>query len=134
MVQYEPQLRRIVNVSDDALEIVKQGMWRVVNEPGGTAYDYARSEKLEYAGKTGTAQVKAMRRRDDDENLKDWHPDRDHAWFAGYAPAENPEIAFVVLLEHGGSGGKHAGPVGKAIVEKYFEGRVPTPEEQVDLP
>jgi penicillin-binding protein 2 len=50
-----------------------------------------------------------MKRRDDDESLKNWHPDRDHAWFAGYAPSENPEIAFVVLLEHGGSGGKQLG-------------------------
>jgi penicillin-binding protein 2 len=134
VVQYEPQLRRLVDVSDEAMESVKQGMWRVVNESGGTAYDYARSDMLEYAGKTGTAQVKAMRRRDDDENLKDWHPDRDHAWFAGYAPAKDPEIAFVVLLEHGGSGGKHAGPVGKAIVESYFEGRVPSDETEGEEP
>ncbi len=126
VVQYEPQLRRMIDVSDESLDLIKEGMWKVVNEVGGTAHDYARSSMLEYAGKTGTAQVKAMRRRDDDENLKDWHPDRDHAWFAGYAPAQNPQIAFVVLLEHGGSGGKHAGPVGRAIVEAYFEGRLPT--------
>jgi len=134
VVQYEPQLRRLVDVSDESMGFVKHGMWRVVNEIGGTAYDYARSDMLEYSGKTGTAQVKAMRRRDDDENLKDWHPDRDHAWFAGYAPSQNPEIAFVVLLEHGGSGGKHAGPVGKAIVEFFFEGRVPSTETEGELP
>jgi penicillin-binding protein 2 len=81
---------------------------------------------LEYSGKTGTAQVKAMKRRDDDNHLKNWHPDRDHAWFAGFAPSENPEIAFVVLLEHGGSGGRHAGPVGRQIVEAYFKDRLPT--------
>jgi len=64
-----------------------------------------------------------MRRRDDDADLIDWHPDRDHAWFAGFAPSHKPEIAFVVLLEHGGSGGKHAGPVAKAILEFYFRDR-----------
>lgn len=123
VVQYEPQLRHAIDVSTEAMDMIKKGMWRVVNQVGGTAYKYARSDMVEYAGKTGTAQVKTMRRRDDDENLTNWHPDRDHAWFAGYAPAEDPEIAFVVLLEHGGSGGKQAGPIGKFIVEAYFEGR-----------
>jgi penicillin-binding protein 2 len=120
VVQYEPQLRHVVKVSDSAVETIKKGMWKVVNELGGTAYEYAHSELVEYAGKTGTAQVRSMHRRDDDEELTNWHPDRDHAWFAGFAPAENPEIAFVVLLEHGGSGGKNAAPIGKLIVESYF--------------
>lgn len=130
VVQYESQLRHTIDVSDEAIDTIRRGMWRVVNRPGGTAYEYARSEMLEYSGKTGTAQVKSMRRRDDDEGLKNWHPDRDHAWFAGFAPSENPEIAFVVLLEHGGSGGKHAGPLGRLIVESYFADRFPgkTPE------
>ena len=125
VVQYEPQLRRTIDVPEEAIETVRRGMWKVVNQPGGTAHDYARSEMLEYSGKTGTAQVKSMRRRHDDAGLKNWHPDRDHAWFAGFAPSENPEIAFVVLLEHGGSGGKHAGPVGRQIVEAYFKDRLP---------
>ncbi len=125
VVQYETQLRHEVDVPPEALSVVQRGMWKVVNQLGGTAYDYARSDLLEYSGKTGTAQVKSMKRRDDDEGLKNWHPDRDHAWFAGFAPSENPEIAFVVLLEHGGSGGKHAGPVGRQIVEAYFKDRRP---------
>ncbi len=123
VVQYASQLRRTLNLSPEVIDIVKRGMWKVVNESGGTAYSYARSSKFEYSGKTGTAQVKSMRRRDDDANLIDWHPDRDHAWFAGFAPSNKPEIAFVVLLEHGGSGGKHAGPVAKAILEFYFRDR-----------
>ena len=49
-----------------------------------------------------------------------WHPHRDHAWFAGYAPASEPKIALVVLVEHGGSGGKVAAPVAKKIVDGYF--------------
>lgn len=123
VVQYEPQLRRTINFRSEWLNLIGRGMWMVVNTKGGTAYKYAHTDLLEYSGKTGTAQVKAMRRRDDDEGLKGWHPDRDHAWFAGFAPSVEPEIAFVVFLEHGGSGGKNAGPVAKTIVEKYFEGR-----------
>ena len=129
VVQYEPQLRHEVQVEDEHLEAIRRGMDKVVNQVGGTAYEYAKSDMLAYSGKTGTAQVKSMKRRDDDESLKNWHPDRDHAWFAGYAPSENPEIAFVVLLEHGGSGGKHAGPVGRQIVEAYFKDRLPAKGE-----
>ncbi len=126
VVQYEAQLRHQLDVSNDDIDTVRRGMWKVVNQLGGTAFDYAKSDMLEYSGKSGTAQVKSMKRRDDDEDLKNWHPDRDHAWFAGFAPSENPEIAFVVLLEHGGSGGKHAGPVAKQVVEAYFKDRLPT--------
>ena len=90
-----------------------------VNTLGGTAHEHGKSDLVEYAGKTGTAQVRALR-RDEDANIRGWHPQRDHAWFAGYAPAHRPEIAIVVLIEHGGSGGKEAAPVAKEIVEGYF--------------
>ena len=46
---------------------------------------------------------------------------RDHAWFVSYAPAENPEIAVVVLVEHGGHGGSAAAPLAKKIIETYLE-------------
>ena len=48
-----------------------------------------------------------------------WYFNRDHAWFAGYAPAEAPEIAIVVLVEHGGGGGKNAAPVAMRVVEAW---------------
>ena len=47
--------------------------------------------------------------------------ERDHAWFAAFAPAEDPEIAVVVLNEHGGHGGADAAPTASAIIKKYFE-------------
>jgi penicillin-binding protein 2 len=45
---------------------------------------------------------------------------RDHAWFTCFAPAENPEIAVTVLVEHGLHGGSGAAPIAKAVLEKYF--------------
>ena len=45
---------------------------------------------------------------------------RDHAWFVAFAPAEKPEIAVAVLVEHGGHGGAAAAPLAKKIIEKYF--------------
>src|SRR6185503_3856916 len=46
---------------------------------------------------------------------------RDHAWFASFAPADNPEIAVVVLNEHGGHGGAEAAPTAMSVIQKYFD-------------
>ena len=74
----------------------------VVNEEGGTGYGRANLPDVRIAGKTGTAQAG----RGDD-----------HAWFAGFAPARNPKIAFAVIVEHGGRGGEIAGPIAREIVK-----------------
>ena len=114
---FKPQFRR-VSASRETFELIAHGMYRVVNEVGGTAHKYAFSERVTYAGKTGTAQVRGKKRRIE---FAGWHPDHDHAWFAGYAPAKQPEIAVVVLIEHGGPGGKVAAPVARRIIEGYFD-------------
>jgi len=53
---------------------------------------------------------------------------RDHAWFTCFAPAENPEVAVSVLVEHGLHGGSGAAPIAKAVLEKYFGDRLDTEE------
>jgi penicillin-binding protein 2 len=123
VAEYAPTLRRHIKASERVLEILRQGMRAVVNEEGGTAHK-ANSDIVEYAGKTGTAQVLGRRRRReaDEQPMQGWDPRRDHAWFAGYAPANDPEIAVVVLIEHGGHGGKAAAPVAREIFEGYFGG------------
>jgi len=100
------------------LEAVRQGLWGVVNEPGGTGKN-ARIEGWDVAGKTGTAQVVRQETWTDNEDLP---PElRDHAWFASYAPAEDPRLVVVVFVEHGGGGSKAAAPIAKAIYEKFFD-------------
>jgi penicillin-binding protein 2 len=74
------------------------------------------------AGKTGTAQVSHVTPRGVDPN-KVWYFNRDHAWFSGYAPADAPEIAIVVLIEHGGGGGKNAVPVAMRVVRDWQQMR-----------
>jgi penicillin-binding protein 2 len=91
----------------------------VVNEPGGTAFS-KRLKDIKVAGKTGTAQVATLGA----VRLKTHQMDffqRDHAWFAGFAPAEDPEIAVVVINEHGGHGGSDAAPTAMAVIKKYFD-------------
>lgn len=122
VVEYEPAARRDIGVSTETLDLLHEGMVKVVNELGGTAYEYGHSDSVTYAGKTGTAQVrKSKKKKKKKTELKGWRPYASHAWFAGYAPATDPEIAIVVLIEHGGPGGKVAGPVAKKIIEGYFD-------------
>ncbi len=134
IVAYQPTVAREVKIPTDALEIWKRGMWRVTNEAGGTAFDHGFSDVVPMMGKTGTAEIRTKRRKEDDERDVDgYHPTRSHAWFAGWAPAEDPEIAIVVFVEHGGSGGRVAWPIAKQIVETYFtsaklRGKTPMPK------
>jgi penicillin-binding protein 2 len=94
------------------LELVREAMVGVVNDPGGTGRG-ARINDYKVAGKTGTAQVVSL------DSQSDKRKHRDHAWFTSYAPAESPEIAVTVLIEHGGKGGAVAAPIAKKILEIY---------------
>lgn len=100
------------------LEVVRQGLWDVVQGTGGTGKQ-AGVEGLEIAGKTGTAQVIKQKKRTQNEDLPERF--RDHAWFASFAPFEDPRLVVVVFVEHGGAGSASAAPLAKAIYEKFQE-------------
>jgi penicillin-binding protein 2 len=121
IVSYDPKVAHTVKVPPDALEIWKKGMWKVNNEPGGTAFDHGQSQVLQVMGKTGTAEVKKHHKdADNDKDLERWNPNASHAWFAGWAPAEDPELAIVVLVVHGGAGGTVAWPIAERILATYY--------------
>jgi penicillin-binding protein 2 len=121
LVNYAPKVARQISTTPDVLDVLRRGMVQVVGEAGGTAFETVRSEVVSIAGKTGTAEVKKRRSKDEVEReIVGWHPEQSHAWFAGWAPVEAPEVAIAVLVEHGGSGGKVAGPVARAILESYW--------------
>jgi penicillin-binding protein 2 len=103
-----------LNVKPETLEIIKAALRGVVTE--GTA-QRAKSTLVAIAGKTGTAQTAALRSGPESEIPKKF---RDHAWFVSYAPAEAPKIAFVVLVEHGGHGGRVAAPVAGKVLAKLL--------------
>jgi penicillin-binding protein 2 len=96
-------------------------MSRAVNQHGTAGR--ARLEGVSVAGKTGTAQVASRQRisASADENRPEHL--RTHAWFVGFAPRVNPEIAIAVLVEHAGGGGAAAAPVARKIFQAYFEGQ-----------
>ncbi|MFO0627499.1 MAG: penicillin-binding protein 2 [Polyangiales bacterium] len=116
--RFPPSVRRQVNVRPRFLSMVQAALTDVVANNFGTAHR-AQVEEVSVAGKTGTAQVSEIVRRADGSRPM-YRARRDHAWFAGYAPADRPEIAIVVLVEHGGSGGHEAAPLVTAIAREWF--------------
>ncbi len=129
----ELQNLKKINVSKEHLDIIKEGMFAVVNKPGGTAYlsqfDY-KGQRM--GGKTGTTQVRriSMKERQSGilkESELPWHL-RNHALFVGYAPHDNPKYAVAVLVEHGGGGSSVAAPIASKILRAAVE-LDPTKEE-----
>ena len=118
--EYPPMETGKANVSEKTLHIIQEALMGAVNEPHGTGWAAALKE-TEVAGKTGTAQVVKMA-QDFKKGDMDRMPlkFRDHAWFVAYAPFEDPQIAIVVLVEHGGFGGAAAAPIAKKVIEKYL--------------
>jgi len=116
---FPPRVKSKLGVKREHLDIVRRSLEKVVGEPGGTAYRH-RLPGVKVAGKTGTAQVVRIGSVRLKKEQMDWFS-RDHAWFAAYAPADQPEIAVVLLNEHGGSGGADAAPIAMRIIQRYFE-------------
>jgi penicillin-binding protein 2 len=117
--EYSPKLLRKVALDPEHQRIMMEALSAVVNEPGGTAYS-KRLKDIKVGGKTGTAQVAALGAvRLKTHQMDDWA--RDHAWFASFAPMEDPELTVVVLNEHGGHGGSDAAPTAMAVIQKYFD-------------
>ena len=98
----------LVGLSPRVMGLIREGMQRVVQAPGGTG-GMARIQGVVSAGKTGTA-----------ENPHG----KDHAWYIGFAPFDNPKIAVAVMLENSGFGGAKAAPLAGLVVEKYLYGQL----------
>lgn len=97
---------------------IHAGLVGVVNDEAGTAYS-ERLSNVVVAGKTGTAQVG----RDTSTagiEIEGWDTTQDHAWFAGYAPAEAPRIVVVAVVEHGGTGADAAAPIVMKVIDHYL--------------
>ena len=91
-----------------------------MNDSAGTAR-IALVKGIDISGKTGTVQV--VSRKDDEDTPASEKPDhiKDHAWFLAYAPSSDPQIAVVVLIEHGESGAKTAAPIAREIIRTYLK-------------
>ena len=101
---------KVLPMPADIQHTVVEGMWAVVNG-GGTAGSI-RMAGFDIAGKTGTAQVVGLG--------KDVGKNKDHSWFVSYAPAYQPEIALVALIENSGFGGHHAAPAIRRVYDVFY--------------
>jgi penicillin-binding protein 2 len=115
--EFAPRLRRKVQIAPEQLAFVLDSMSGVVNDPKGTAYVARIEDGVTVGGKTGTAQVTTKTYAPDEEGGRG-HFLRTHAWFAGFAPVENPQLAIVVLVEHGGHGGTEAAPIAVRVLNE----------------
>ena len=113
--EFPPEKKARFLFNPKVLEEMRSALIGVTSEPGGTGWG-SRTEFATVAGKTGTAQVVEQK----DASRKYAGKLDDHAWFVAYAPAEHPQIAVAVIVEHGGHGGAAAAPVAKKVFEEYF--------------
>lgn len=115
-----------IGVSPVNLQIIKNGMFKVVNEPGGTAFSHRFNYNgLQMAGKTGTTQVRRITIEERltgirKESELPWEL-RNHALFVAFAPFDEPRYAVSVIVEHGGSGSGVAAPIAAKILKKALE-------------
>jgi penicillin-binding protein 2 len=106
-----------INIDLDSLHIVNEAMWRVIYDNDvGTASHLKKIEGIEFAGKTGTAQVYNL-----DKGKTGTKSLQDHALFISFAPFESPEIAVSVIVDNGGSGSAVAAPIARDIINFYFK-------------
>jgi penicillin-binding protein 2 len=114
--EFPPLLSRHLHVSPETLEFIRDALWSAVNSPSGTGAA-ARIDGFDVAGKTGTAQVIQRREGRPEPSSPELQA---HAWFACFAPARQPQITVVALIEHGGHGGAAATPVARKVLENYY--------------
>ena len=124
--EFGPVVKQQIPIKKETRDQVLKGLEAAVNEPYGTAYGTRLKDfkvdggTLLAAGKTGTAQVVKLGAK----RLKAaqvTYFERDHAWFASFAPADDPEIVVVVLNEHSGFGASNAAPTAAALIRFYFQ-------------
>ena len=114
----------VLALKPENLELVKQAMIGVT-QPGGTATRVGANAPYLTAGKTGTAQVVAIKQNEKYVESRVAERHRDHALFIAYAPADAPRIALAILVENGGHGGSIAGPIARVVLDYHLLGKLP---------
>src|SRR5882762_5232115 len=117
-----------VSLRRDNVEFIKRSMAGVNKE--GTAARAFAGVTYAAAGKTGTAQVIAIKQNEKYEEAKVAERHRDHSLFIAFAPLESPRIALAVIVENGGFGARAAAPLARTVLDYFMLGKVPAGMEQ----
>src|SRR5688572_25150992 len=120
---FEPELVQQLPLRKEYIEFIKRAMAGVTKEGTG-ARAFARAEYTS-GGKTGTAQVIAMKQNEkyDEKKIDERH--RDHSLYVSFAPLDNPIIATLVIVENGGFGARAAAPITRTVLDYYLLGKMP---------
>jgi penicillin-binding protein 2 len=130
---FEPQVVQHVPLKPEHVEFVKRAM-AGVNKEGTGARAFAGAQYTN-GGKTGTAQVIAIKQNEKYDEAKVAERHRDHSWFIAFAPVDSPKIALAVIVENGGFGARAAAPIARTMLDYYLLGKLPkgmlepTPED-----
>jgi penicillin-binding protein 2 len=119
----EPEVLQRVHLKPEHVEFVKRAM-AGVNREGTGARAFAKAEYTS-GGKTGTAQVIAIKQNEKYDESKVAERHRDHSWFIAFAPVEDPKIALAVIVENGGFGARAAAPIARQMLDYYLLGKLP---------
>jgi penicillin-binding protein 2 len=124
MREIPPVLAKRIPFKQENFELVKHAM-EMVLQPGGTAARIGAGLKYSMAGKTGTAQVVAIKQgaKYNASALAEQY--RDHSWFVAFAPVDHPKIATAVIVENAGWGASAAAPITRALYDFYLTGKMP---------
>jgi penicillin-binding protein 2 len=116
----QPQIIGTLPVSKKNLDIVREGLFEVVQGKRGTA-SIAKLDGILICGKTGTAQVVSRKKNETTKDTDRPHNLKSHAWFVAYAPAREPEIALAIIVEHGEHGSSAAAPIARELIATYMK-------------
>ncbi|HEU4440997.1 MAG TPA: penicillin-binding transpeptidase domain-containing protein, partial [Burkholderiales bacterium] len=127
---FEPELVQQVPLRREWVDFVKRAM-AGVNTEGTGARAFARAGYTS-GGKTGTAQVIAIKQNEKYDEAKVAERHRDHSLFIAFAPLENPIIAMLVIVENGGFGARAAAPIARTVLDYYLLGKLPAAMEAAE--
>ena len=116
--EFTPEIKGHLPIDSKKLDLIKKGLWDVVNGKSGTGH-MAHIDGIDVSGKTGSAQVFSRKNNDSEKEESLTEQLKSHAWFVGYAPSANPQIAVAVLVEHG-EHGANAAPIAREIIRTYL--------------
>jgi penicillin-binding protein 2 len=119
----EPEIVQRVPAKPEQFEFVKRAM-AGVNKEGTGARAFAGAQYTN-GGKTGTAQVIAMKQNEKYDEKKVAERHRDHSWFIAFAPLESPKIALAIIVENGGFGARAAAPIARTVLDYFLLGKTP---------
>ena len=125
---FEPEVIQQAHMKPEHVEFIKRAM-QGVNKEGTAARSFGNAPYTS-GGKTGTAQVIAMKQNEKYDESKVAERLRDHSWFIAFAPVENPRIAMAIIVENGGFGARAAAPIARAVLDYFMLGKVPPAMKQ----